>query len=73
LSAGLSSLGRNHPHQANFQSVLLATLRLPLVRLSFTRAGMMAPGRENLDLVSLPNALSASGRVAAAHVQAVSG
>jgi hypothetical protein len=32
-----------------------------------------APGRENLDLVILPNAFIASGRVAAAHVQAACG
>jgi hypothetical protein len=33
----------------------------------------VAPGRENLDLVILPKASSASGRVAAAHVQAARG
>jgi hypothetical protein len=34
---------------------------------------MMAPRRENLDLVILPIARCASGRVAAAHVQAACG
>jgi hypothetical protein len=41
--------------------------------LDLERTGMMAPRRENLDLVILPIARCASGRVAAAHVQAACG
>jgi hypothetical protein len=48
-------------------------LRLLSSTVSFEGAGTKAPGRENLDLVSLPNASPASGRVAAAHVQAARG
>jgi hypothetical protein len=43
------------------------------MRVSWMRAMRVAPGRENLDLVSLSKASSPSGRVAAAHVQAVRG
>ena len=46
-----------------------ARLRLWPMPVSSWRAGTTAPGRENLDLVNLPNASHASGRVAAAHVQ----
>lgn len=48
-------------------------LRLAISSVSFAGAGMTAPGRENLDLVSPPNAPPASGRVAAANVQAARG
>jgi hypothetical protein len=51
----------------------LGGLRLLSSAVSFGCAGTKAPGRENLDLVSLPIASFASGRVAAAHVQAACG